>query len=131
MKPFYVQSFSILYLFTSVLFADPTDGIADLIRQGNITELSKLFAPNVEVSIPGNENMYSKVQAGLIIDKFFHQNKPKSVKVLHKVNSNPNYRFVVLVVNTDNGNYRISCTLKDTDGSFMLIEMRIEAEKVN
>ena len=130
MKPFYVQSLIILYLFTSVLFAEPADRIADLIRQGNIHELSKLFAPNIEISIPGNENMYSKVQAELILDKFFNQNKPKSVKILHKINSNPNYRFVVLIINTDKGLYRISCTLKEIDGTFMMIEMRIETEKV-
>ncbi|MDB5007252.1 MAG: hypothetical protein JWP45_1645 [Mucilaginibacter sp.] len=109
---------------------DPIDNIAGFIRQGNIHELSALFAPNVEIALLGEENVYSKVQAELILDKFFTQNKPKSVKMLHRINSNPNYLFGVLIVDTDKGMFRIACTLKQVDGSSKLIEMRIETEIV-
>jgi hypothetical protein len=109
---------------------DPIDKVAELIRQGNTRELSKLFAANVEVTLLNEENIYSKVQAGLIIDKFFTQNKPLSVKMLHKVNSNPNYQFGVLIVNTQKGPFRIAYTLKEAEGGPALIELRIETEKV-
>jgi F420-dependent methylenetetrahydromethanopterin dehydrogenase len=112
------------------VIADPIDKVAELIRQGDTKELSKIFAANVEVTIRDEENVYSKVQAGLILDKFFSQNKPVSVKMLHKVNSNPNYLFGVLILNTTNGLYRIAYTLKKAEGSLMLIELRIETEKV-
>ena len=130
MKPFYLPLLVILYLAPSISPGDPIDKVAELIRQGNIHELSKLFAPNIEVSIIGDENVYSKDQAELILDKFFSQNKPKAVKVLHKINSNPNYRFGVLIVNTDKGPYRVAYTLKGTGGDLMIIELRIESEKV-
>lgn len=77
-----------------------------------------------------DDNVYSKAQAGLILDKFFNQNKPKAVKMLHRINSNPNYRFGVLIVNTGKDTFRVAFTLKETDGSLMLIEFRIETEKV-
>ncbi|MDF2434119.1 MAG: hypothetical protein JWP44_3750 [Mucilaginibacter sp.] len=111
------------------LLTDPIDDIAGFIRQGNIQQLSTLFAPSVEISLLGEENVYSKVQAELILDKFFNQNKPKAVKMLHRIDSNPNYLFGVLIVNTDKGTFRIACTLKQVDGSIKLIEMRIEPEK--
>ncbi|HAL83754.1 MAG TPA: DUF4783 domain-containing protein [Mucilaginibacter sp.] len=104
--------------------------VAELIKQGNIHGLSKLFAPNVEVTLMEDDNVYSKAQAGLILDKFFNQHKPKAVKMLHRINSNPNYRFGVLIVNTGKDTFRVAFTLKETDGSLMLIEFRIETEKV-
>ncbi|HWZ14581.1 MAG TPA: DUF4783 domain-containing protein [Mucilaginibacter sp.] len=110
--------------------ADPIDKVADLIRQGNAPELSKMFASNVEMTILGEENVYSKDQSEVILEKFFNQNKPLAVKIIHKVNSNPNYLFGVLNLTTDKGTFRVSYTLKDTNGSQQLIELRIETEKV-
>jgi len=130
MKLLYLPFLFIVTIAMSFSAADPIDKVATLIRQGNIAELSKSFADNVEVTILGNENVYSKPQAELIIDKFFAQNKPVTVKMLHKVNSNPNYRFGVLIVNTDKGVYRIAFTLKGTGSNLLLIEFRIETEKV-
>jgi hypothetical protein len=129
MKPFYLLML-ILFLFPSTSPVDPIDKVAGLIKQGNIHELAKLFASNIEITILGDENVYAKDQAELIVDKFFSQNKPKTVKVLHKINSNPNYRFGVLIVNTDKGPYRVAYTLKGTGGDLTIIELRIEAEKV-
>jgi len=130
MKLHYLPLFIILYLVPAVSVADPIDKVAELVRQGNIHELFKLFAPNVEVTIPGDKNVYATAQAELILDNFFNQNKPTSVKILHKINSNSNYRLGVLIMNTNKGSYRVAFTLKQTDGNLMIIEFRIEAAKV-
>lgn len=130
MKLFYLPLLLIFYMVPSRAVADPIDKVAELIRQGNVQELSKMFAANVEIAMQDEENVYSKIQAGLILDKFFSQNKPASVKMLHKINSNPNYLSGVLILNTSNGPFRIAYTLKQTEGSLTLIEMRIETEKV-
>jgi hypothetical protein len=130
MKHHYQSLLIVLCLITLVSIADPIDKVANLIKQGNMHELSNLFAANVEIAILGDENVYSKVQTELILDKFFNQNKPRAVKMLHKVNSNPNYQFGVLIVYTDKGVFRIAYTMKETDGNLLLIELRIETEKV-
>ncbi|HWZ03164.1 MAG TPA: DUF4783 domain-containing protein [Mucilaginibacter sp.] len=130
MKKFYLPLFIILLMAPAVIPPDSIDKIATLIRQGNIPELSKLFADNVDVSVLGDENIYSKLQAEQILNKFFSQNKPKTIRLLHKVNSNPNYGFGVLLVSTNSGVYRVAVTLKGTGGSLALIEFRIETEKV-
>jgi len=129
MKLHYLPLFVILYLIPAVSFADPIDKVAELTRQGSIHELSKLFAANVEVSIPGGETV-SNAQANFILDKFFNDNKPTSVKILHKINSNSNYRFGVLIINTNNGVFRAAFTLKQTEGNLTIIEFRIEKAKV-
>ncbi len=119
----------LLYLLP-VTTADPIDNVADLIKQGNVHELSKLFANNIEITLLTDENVYSRIQAELVLQKFFTQNKPRTVKLLHRVNSSANYRFGVLLVNTDKGNYRVACTLNQIDGALSIIELRIETEKV-
>lgn len=129
MKFFYLQMLLFLIV-PATSFADPIDKIAELIRQGNIHELSKLFASSVDITIQEEENVYSQAQAELIFNKFFDQNKLKTVQILHKVNSNQNYRFGVLLLTTTKGTFRMTFTLKETDGNLTIIEMRIETDKV-
>jgi hypothetical protein len=109
---------------------DPIDRVAELIGKGNVIELTKLFAPDIELAITDDGNTYSKTQAGLVLERFFDQNKPISYKTLHKVNSSANFRFGVLIITTDKGIYRAAFTLKGADASAQLIELRIENEKV-
>jgi len=120
----------ILFIVPALSFADPIDDIADLIRRGNIHELSKMFAPSVDVTILENENVYTQTQAEIILDKFLNQNKPETVKVLHKVNSNQSYRFGVLLVTTTKETFRMTFTLKGTGANLAIIELRIETDKV-
>ena len=108
---------------------DPIDNVADLIRKGDIHELCKSFPANTEVIISNKDNIYSKADAELVLNKFFSQNKPKSVKVLHRVNSNSKFSCGVLLLTADKGTFRVVYTLEEMAGNFMLIEMRIENGK--
>ncbi|NHA04668.1 DUF4783 domain-containing protein [Mucilaginibacter sp. HC2] len=130
MKLVCLSSFIILFLLPGFTPADPIDDVANLIKQGNTKELAKLFASSVEVTLMEEENIYSQTQASLILDKFFSKNKPKNIKLLHKVNSSANYRFGVFILTTDTGLYRVAFTLKDAGGKMSIIELRIENEKV-
>jgi len=129
MNKFYLRIFVLLAFTFTAPVMDPIDKIAMLIRQDNVHDLSGFFAENVEVSVLDEENVYSKAQAELILDKFFSQNPPKSVKILHKVNSNANYQFGVLQVNAGKSNYRIAITLKGSGNKLAMIEFRVEAVK--
>lgn len=127
----------LLYLFFLMLplhypcadTADPIDKTAELIKQSDIHELAKSFSSTIELTIMDEENIYSTAQAELILVNFFKLNQPKSVKILHRVASNPNFRFAVLILTTNTGNYRISFSLKNIKGRFELNELRIETEK--
>lgn len=118
-----------LYLLPLTVSADPIDSIAELFKQGNATELTKNLAATLDVTLLKKENTYSNTQAGMVLTKFFTQNKPKSVKILHRVNTSNTYRFGVLLLNTDKGAFRISFTLNSVKGTLQIIDLRIEAEK--
>jgi hypothetical protein len=129
MKLLYLSLFTLLTL-NNASVADPIDKVGELIGKGNVHELAKLFAPDIDLSLLDDAKTYSKAQAELILDTFFAKNRPISCKMLHKVNSGSSYRLGVVIINTDNGVYRAAFTLKDTNGNMQLIELSIETEKV-
>jgi len=109
---------------------DSIDRTAELLRTSNIEELCKSFAPTVDLTIMGEENIYPAAEAKNILVNFFKQKQPHSVKVLHKITSNTQYHYGVILLKTSNGEYRVAVALKNINGSFELTEMRIEAEKM-
>ncbi|HEY0246401.1 MAG TPA: DUF4783 domain-containing protein [Mucilaginibacter sp.] len=129
MRLLYLSLFTLLHLFNAPA-ADPIDKIAELIGKGNVPEIAKLFAPNLELTMLDDPNTYTKAQARAVLEKFFAQNKPNSSKILHKINSSSSYNFCVVIINTDKGTYRAAFTLKDAGGTMQLIELSIESEKV-
>ena len=122
---------TLLFLLPMVATADTIEKISELIKQGNAHEIAKFFATSVDISILDETNVYSKAQSEMILDKFFKENKPHSVKLLHRINSNPNYNFGVLILTTDKGKFRVSYTLKEVNKVMAVIELRIETEKPN
>jgi hypothetical protein len=123
-----------LFIFSFTVFqpktADPVDRMMLLLRQSNWTELYKTFAPSVDLTILDENNVYDKDQAEVIVNTFFVKNQPFSVKLIHRVDSNPDYRFVVVVLSSKNGNYRTSFSIRNNNGTFQINELRIETEKI-
>jgi hypothetical protein len=76
------------------------------------------------------KNIYSASQAELVLGSFFKNNPVKiGIKVLHRVNSNPNIKYAVLLLTTANAEYRTSVSMKLTNGVFLVNEIKIETEK--
>jgi hypothetical protein len=108
---------------------DAIEKTADLLRTGNIGELSKYFASNVDLTIKGQENNYSDAEAKVILTNFFDQNPPREIKILHRITSSVKFQYGVVILTTSNGIYRVAFSLKNNNGKFELTEMRIETEK--
>jgi len=121
----------LLISFASARAQDEIDKTAELIKSANVQQLSKLFATTVELSILETEDSYPAAKAAEMLSDFFNQHEPKSVKVLHRVTSNANYRFAVILLTTGNGNYRVSFNLKNKAGHFELNDLHIETQKQN
>ena len=116
-------------LFTPEQSLDVIDRTAELLKKGNARELADTFSPSVEMTILEDEDVYSSSQAEQILAVFFKHYQPHSVKVLHRITSNANYRIAVVLLGTSNGSYRTVFSLKNVNGKYELNELRIEAEK--
>ncbi|MEO5909575.1 MAG: DUF4783 domain-containing protein [Pelobium sp.] len=120
----------VLLLLFKVTFAfDTIDDVAGFFKAGNVKEIAKYFSSTVELSVLGQEDIYSASQSELILKDFFAKHPPVSVKVIHKVTSNPNFKFGVIILNSSKGNYRISFDLKSANGSFNISQIKIEENK--
>lgn len=108
---------------------DKIDQVAVLLKDGDTKELFKMFSTKVELTILDEGNVYSNVQAQIVLNNFFNKNQPKSMKMIHVSNTNQNHKFAVILLNTSTGYYRTFYSLKKIDGGFYLTDMRIELEK--
>lgn len=121
-----------LVLIMSMKFALAFDVIDDVVatfKSGNAKEVAKYFSTTVELSILDKEDIYSSNQATLILKDFFAKYPATSTSIIHKVTSNPNFKFGVILYSTSKGKYRISFELKSNSNSFILSQIRIEENK--
>jgi hypothetical protein len=105
------------------------DRTAQLIGSANIEELSKDFAPTVDLTIMDNENQATASMAKNILNDFFEKNQPRSMKILHRITSSDKFHYGVILINTAESVFRVAFTLKNNNGRFQLTELRIESAK--
>lgn len=104
---------------------DITSKIAEAFKNGSSSELAKYFNSNIEMEMLGEENMYSKAQAEILMKDFFSKNKPASFKINHH-GSKAATSFAIGNLITANGAYRISIFMKSDNGKTLIHQLRIE-----
>lgn len=125
----YIFTLSIILSVKAAIAFDVIDDVAVAFKSGNSKELLKYFSSTVELNILNKEDIYSSTQAELILKDFFQKNQTSEAKVIHKVVSNANYKFGVLLLYTNKGVYRVSYELKNNPGKFLVTQIRIEENK--
>lgn len=105
---------------------DVIDDIATCIKTANTKGLTKYFSSTVSMNLMNDEGVYSRVQAEIILRDFFNKNQPTNVQFIHRLDSNPNLKYVVLNLRTAKETYRVSYRLTNEDNIFKVTEFRIE-----
>ncbi len=122
---------SVFFLMIPVAFTqntdqpDPIKKVSQTLKEGNAGELATLFNPTVEMEILGEENVYSKAQAELLLKDFFAKNKPTSFKLNHQ-GTKGSTSFAIGIMVTTTKNYRISVFLKSENDRMLIHQIRIE-----
>ena len=105
------------------------DEIVLAFEAGNAAELAKHFNTSIELIILEEEDVYSKTQAEQIIRKFFSDNKPSSFTVIFEGGKEPS-KYAIGKLVTSTGPYRVYLLIKETKGSPLIHQIRIEAEDI-
>lgn len=63
-------------------------------KVGNAEKIASYFSENVDLSIAGKEDLYSKSQAEQILKTFFLAHKPKDFSIIHKGKSGQSEYFI-------------------------------------
>ena len=100
--------------------------ISNQFRKGNTKELSKHLSSSVNLSLMNSENVYSKAQSEIILDRFFKEYPPQSLKIIHRLDNNSNFQHAVFLLNTAKGDFRVAVSLRGAEANLQLIEIRIE-----
>ena len=130
MKPLLSLIVLFVNISSSIAFqGDVIDGLSAHFKTGNSKEIAASFSPSVDLIIIDEEDVYSKAQAEQILRSFFSKYPPVKSAVIHRLNTNPNYRYGALSLVTKNGTFRVSITMKKTGSAFFITELRIETEK--
>jgi hypothetical protein len=105
------------------------DDLTTAFQKGNSNEISKYFGNSVDLSISGNEGVYSKIQAKLILKTFFLKNQPSDFKVLHNGDSKNNSHYSIGNLITNKGNYRVYVLYSQQESSITILELKIESDE--
>lgn len=115
--------------YSYTLQGDIIDNLSTQFKSGNAKDIAANFSSSVELIIIDDEDVYSKAQAEQILRNFFTKYPPVKSTVVHLINTNPNFRFGILSLQTKNGKFRVSITMKKSGTAFFITELRIEPDK--
>ena len=95
-------------------------------KAGNAEKISKYFSDNVDLSIDGKEDLYSKSQAEQILKTFFTAHKPKKFNIIHKGKSGQSEYFIGEL--SSEVVYRVTLNSKSIAGNKKITSLTIEAQ---
>lgn len=95
-------------------------------KTGNATKIATYFGDNVDLSILGTANLYSKSQAQQILQHFFTTNKPQDFKIIHKGNAKSSQYFIGELTSVKGGKYRVTLNSKAEGSKKTITSLTIE-----
>ncbi len=121
--------FSVLVILTTVTVCaqnNEVTRISTALSSGNAGGISDLLLNNVDLTVEGNDDIYSKAQASQILRSFFERNTVTRFTINHEGTSRTNDIYKIGTLTTKTGNYRVTFFLKNEGGRYLIKELRIE-----
>jgi hypothetical protein len=101
--------------------------VIEALKTGNAIELSKYFNSSIELAIPGQEDIFSRQQAELVVKNFFAKHVPTNFVVLHK-GGKEGSQYAIGNLTTSTGNYRVTLLIKQSENKPYIHQLRFEEE---
>lgn len=92
-------------------------------KAGNAEKIAAFFSDNVDLSIDGKEDLYSKSQAEQILKTFFAAHNPKEFKIIHKGKSGQSEYFIGEL--TAEKGYKVTLNSKAVGGAKKITSLTI------
>lgn len=99
--------------------------VSKALNKGDAHELSKSFNSMVDITIPGVNNTFGKIQAERVLSDFFRKNPVKSYKSEKTGNSNDGSFYTIGMLNAGTKSYHVYFLLKENSGSSLLHQLQI------
>lgn len=95
-------------------------------KAGNAVKIATYFGDNVDLSILGKSNLYSKSQAQQILQHFFTDHKPKGFTIIHKGNGGSSQYFIGELISIAGKKYRVTINSKNEGSKNEISSLTIE-----
>lgn len=103
--------------------------ISQAIKASNASELSRYFNNSIDLTIPGSEGTYSKVQAEQIIKSFFVKYPPVSFTINHKGNSNDGSMYAIGTYKSNTHSFRTYYLAKPIEKQLLIHQLKFELKE--
>ncbi len=111
--------------------SDVKDQVISSLGSGNASAVAGQMVANVDMTLPGTSDYYSKAQAEQILRKFFDQHPAKGLSIEHEGNSQGGDSYYIGTLHTASGDFRVTFFLKKVGASFQVKQLRIETNKAD
>ncbi len=101
--------------------------IVNAFKTGNAAKIALYFGDNVDLSILGKANLYSKSQAQQVLQHFFTEHKPKEFSIIHKGNAKSSQYFIGELISIAAKKYRVTINSKADGSKNTITSLTIEA----
>ncbi len=106
------------------------NNITRAIQAGNADDLATFFNSSIDLTLVDDDNVYSKVQADMVMKEFFQHYLPEKVSMRHSGSSANGSSYAILNYRTKaKENLRVVFYLKPYEGQLLINELRFELQK--
>ncbi|HNP17586.1 MAG TPA: DUF4783 domain-containing protein [Fulvivirga sp.] len=99
------------------------DDVKNAIKAGSSKEIAKFLNSNVDVTLDGNMQSYSKTQAEYVLKDFLTNHPPTSFTIVHQGSSKGGLPYAIGQYLSNGDTYRVWMRIKNTDGAFRIHEI--------
>lgn len=124
-----VSVFAFSFLVKDANAQDVGNKITQAIQSSNATDLAKYFNNTIDLTIPGSEGTYSKVQAEQILKSFFNKYPPVSFTINHKGNSNDGSMYAIGTYKSKSQSFRTYYLTKPINGQLLIHQLKFESRE--
>ncbi len=106
---------------------DVKERVVASLGTGNSKELAQHFIPNVDLTVGGASDVYSKAQAEQILRRFFDENPPVGMVIEHQGQSKLGDQYYIGILRTRTTHFRVTFFLKKSGETLQVKQLRIES----
>lgn len=106
--------------------SDITPEVSTALGKGDAAKIGTYFAGNVDLTLPGQEDVFARDQATKLLASFFAAHPAKSFVVKHRGTSKLNDHFRIGELSTAKGVFRVTFFMKKEGNKFVISQFRIE-----
>jgi hypothetical protein len=117
-----------LQLFAAQAQTDVIGQLKETIKAGSAKELSKYLSQNIDVTIEGNVQNYSKAQAEFVFRDFFRQHPPSEFNIIHQGSSKGGQPFAIGQYKSGADTYRVFMKIKASNNQQLMHEISFSKE---